>query len=119
MPQKYDYSKFLSEGYELDGTLKDLIENGIASIEVDECNNFIKQRFDRHQTFVQERKKQGKEVKHFNKHLDSPVMTKQEEEISFNYITSIKKTKEGYFKADYEEVSDMRYVPYQLLMKFG
>ena len=38
-----------SEGYELDATLKDLIEDGIASIEIDECNNFIKQRFDRHQ----------------------------------------------------------------------
>ena len=46
-------------------------------------------------------------------------MTKQEKEISFNYITSINKTKEGYYEADYESVSDMRNVPYRLLMKFG
>ena len=108
-----------SEGYELDGALKGLIDNGIASMEVDECNNFIKQRFDRHQSFVTERKKQGKEVKYFNKHLDSPVMTKQEEEISFNYITSISRNEEGYYEAEYEDVSDMRNVPYQLLMKLG
>ena len=108
-----------SEGYELDGALKGLIDNGLASMEVDECNHFIKQRFDRHQSFVSERKKQGKEVKHFNKHLDSPVMTKQEEEISFNYITSISRNKEGYYEAEYEDVSDMRTVPYQLLLKLG
>jgi hypothetical protein len=75
---------------------------------VDECNAFIKQRFDRHQSFIEERKKQGKEVKHFNRHLDSPVMTKQEEEMSFNYIAAINKTKDGYYEADYEPVSDMK-----------
>ena len=46
-------------------------------------------------------------------------MTKQEEEISFNYITSISKTKEGYFEAEYEDMSDMRFIPRQLLMKIG
>jgi hypothetical protein len=107
-----------SEGYELDSALKSLIENGIASMDIEECNAFIKQRFDRHLSFIEDRKKQGKEVKHFNKHLDSPVMTRQEEEISFNYITSINKTKNGYYEADYESVSDMRNSPY-LKMKLS
>lgn len=104
-----------SEGYELDGALKNLIENGIATMNVDECNLFIKQRFDRHQSFIEERKKQGKEVKHYNKHLDSPVMTKQEEEISFNYITSINKTMDGCFNTEYENISDMKSIPLRLI----
>ena len=104
-----------SEGYELDGALKNLIENGIATMKVDECNLFIKQRFDRHQSFIEERKKQGKEVKHYNKHLDSPVMTKQEEEISFNYITSINKTMDGCFNTEYENISDMKSIPLRLI----
>ena len=61
------------------------------------------------------RKKSGKEVKHFNNRLNVPVMTKQEEEITFNYITSIRKSEEGSFMADYEDMSDMGSVPYQLL----
>lgn len=108
-----------SEGYEIDSALKSLIENGLASLDVDECNTFIKQRFDRHLVFVDEREKQKKEVKHYNKRLDVPVMTKQEEEIAFNYITSIYKTEEGFYAADYENVSDIRNIPFQLKLKLG
>lgn len=46
-------------------------------------------------------------------------MTKQEEEIAFNYITSIYKTKEGFYAADYENVSDIRNIPFQLKLKLG
>ena len=108
-----------SQGYELDESLKGLIEDSIASMEIDDCNRFIRQRFERHMLFVEERKKQGKEIKHYNKHLNSPVMTKQEEELSFNYITSINRNRDGYFKAEYEEISDMDYIPHELLIKIG
>lgn len=104
-----------SEGYELDSGLKGLIEHGLKSMDVDMCNNNIKQRFDRHVAFVEERKRQGKEVKHFNHHLNVPVMTGQEERIAFNFLTSIYKTSEGNYAAEYEEYSDMRYIPYQLV----
>ena len=103
-----------SEGYEVDAALKDIIENGLT-MDVDDCNRFIKQRLDRHIAFVEERKKTGKEVKHFNNHLDVPVMTKQEEEITFNYISSLRKLEDGCFRADYEDVSDMSFIPFQLL----
>lgn len=102
-----------SEGYEIDSSLKGMIETGLKSMDVDDCNQFIKHRFDRHATFVEERKKSGKEVKHFNSRLHVPVMTRQEEEITFNYITSIHQSTEGYLVAEYEEVSDMQNVPYQ------
>ncbi|MBQ6064899.1 MAG: site-specific DNA-methyltransferase [Prevotella sp.] len=104
-----------SEGYEIDATLKDVIDLGLATMDLDMCNNYIKQRFDRHVSFIEERSKAGKEIKHFNNHLNVPVMTGQEEEITFNYITSIHKTQDGFFEADYEISSDMRNVPYQLL----
>ena len=41
-------------------------------------------------------------------------MTKQEEEMSFNYIISINKTTDGCFKTEYEDTSDMRCIPLQL-----
>lgn len=104
-----------SEGYEIDPALKDIIEKGLKSMDVDECNHLIKQRFDRHVVFIEERLKTGKEVKHFNNRINVPVMTKQEEEITFNYITSILKSNDGYFIADYEDLSDMSSIPFQLM----
>ena len=61
------------------------------------------------------RKKQGKEVKHFNVGLNVPVMTRQEEQITFNYITSIQKNQDGFYEADYEKSSDMSSIPFQLI----
>lgn len=104
-----------SEGYEIDPALKELIEQGIATMDMDVCNHFIKQRFDRHVCFIEDRKKQGKEVKHFNVALNVPVMTSQEEKITFNYITSIRKTNDGFYEADYEDSSNMNKVPFQLI----
>lgn len=104
-----------SEGYEIDPSLKELIERGIATMDIDLCNHFIKQRFDRHVSFIDDRKKQGKEVKHFNSVLNVPVMTGQEEEITFNYITSIHKTNDGFYEANYEDASDMSDIPFQLI----
>lgn len=103
-----------SEGYEIDYALKELIDTGLMSMDVNVCNKFIKQRFDRHATFIEERRKAGKEIKHFNARLNVPVMTKQEEEITFNYLTSIYKSTDGYYTAEYEETSDMSCIPYQL-----
>jgi hypothetical protein len=100
-----------SEGYEIDPSLKELIEHGISTMDLNMCNHFIKQRFDRHVSFIEDRKKQGKEVKHFNDGLNVPVMTGQEEQITFNYITSIHKTTDGCFEADYEKSSDMTSIP--------
>ena len=108
-----------SEGYEIDGGMRELIESGLAAMDIDVCNNYIKQRFDRHVTFIEERRLQGKEMKHFNSHLNVPVMTGQEEELTFNYLTSISKTSDGFYEALYEDVSDMRYLPYNLRMRFG
>lgn len=104
-----------SEGYEIDSSLKELIEHSIAAMDVNMCNHFIKQRFDRHVSFIEDRKKQGKEVKHFNVGLNVPVMTRQEEQITFNYITSIQKNQDGFYEADYEKSSDMSNIPFQLI----
>lgn len=104
-----------SEGYEIDSALKELIEHNINAMDVDMCNHYIKQRFDHHVSFIEDRKKQGKEVKHFNAALNVPVMTGQEEQIIFNYITSIHKNKDGFYEAEYEESSNMSNTPFHLI----
>ncbi len=104
-----------SEGYEIDSSLKELIEHGIATMDVDMCNHYIKQRFDRHVRYIEDRKTQGKDVKHFNVKLNVPVMTGQEEQITFNYITLIHKNQDGFYEADYEDSSDMSNIPFQLI----
>lgn len=104
-----------SEGYEIDPSLKKLIEHGIATMDVDVCNYNIRQRFERHINFIEDRKRLGKEVKHFNANLQVPVMTSQEEQITFNYITSIHKNTDGFYEADYEAASDINIMKKQII----
>lgn len=98
-----------SIGYEIDPNFSPIIRQGIKDMSVVDCNNFIKQRFDNHVAFVRERIKQGKEVKHYNKPLHTPVMTSQEEELAFNYIKSISADEDGVFTVEYETNSNLEY----------
>lgn len=91
-----------SIGYEIDPNFESIIRHGIDEMGVDFCNSLIKQRFERHVSFIQERKSQGKEIKHFNKTLNVPVMTTQEEEINFNYLLSIDLDIKGVYNVDYK-----------------
>ena len=106
-----------SVGYEIDPNFESIIRQGIDDMDVDVCNSLIKQRFGKHLAFVQERKSQGKEIKHFNKVLNAPVMTKQEEEITFNYLLFIYSDSENVYHVDYESASDMDLMPSKLYRK--
>lgn len=98
-----------SIGFEIDHNFLPIIRQGISDMKVVECNNYIKQRFDNHVVFVRERLKQGKELKHYNEILHTPVMTSQEEEITFNYIESIKPDGDVDFTVNYESSSNLDY----------
>lgn len=98
-----------SVGYEIDSNFSPIIRHGIKDMSVADCNNIIKQRFDNHVAFVRERIKQGKELKHYNKTLQTAVMTSQEEKIAFNYIKSISAHGEGMFVVEYETNSNLEY----------
>jgi len=99
-------------GYEIDPNFEAIIREGIEAMELDLCNNLIKQRFDAHKEFITKRKALGKEIKHFNKTLNYEVMTSQEKEIELNYLESIKLEKEsGKYMVEYEEHSDLTELP--------
>lgn len=101
-----------SYGYEIDANFESIIRDNINAINIDSCNNFIKQRFDAHTDFVKSRIAQGKEVKHYNSVMDVAVMTKQEEEIEFNYLDGISlDAQSGEYSISYEEHSNMLETP--------
>lgn len=95
-------------GYEIDADFESIIRDNINTISIDSWNNFIKQRFENHVDFVKNRIAQGKEVKHYNSVMNVAVMTKQEEEIEFNYLDGISlDTQSGEYSISYEEHSNM------------
>lgn len=78
-----------SIGYEIDSLLKPLIKDILGSINVPQANSFIQNRYTKHLAFVEDRIKQGKDVKYDNIHLQCKVMTKQETDLTFHYIQNI------------------------------
>lgn len=104
-------------GYEIDADFESIIRNNINTISIDSCNNFIKQRFDTHVDFVKNRIAQGKEVKHYNSVMNVAVMTKQEEEIEFNYLDGISlDAQSGEYSISYEEHSNMLEKPSTIVL---
>lgn len=101
-----------SIGYEIDNSFSNVINDGIKNIEIDNFNHYIKKRFDAHCSFVDGRLAQGKEIKHFNEYLKTPVMTSQEERMTFNYLKNILMNRDdNSCKVRYEKLSDMNQLP--------
>lgn len=101
-----------SIGYDIDPAFGQITREGIKSLTVDGCNSAIKQRVDDHKAFITDREKAGKEIKHFNKTLNIPVMTGQEEKISLHYIQGIVCPNEGTIGVTYIEDSDFSALPF-------
>lgn len=100
-------------GYEIDPHFETIIRDGINSLELDLCNNLIKQRFDAHREFIVNRRAAGKDIKHFNDTLNCEVMTNQEKEIELNYLENILLDQEtGRFVVTYEERSNLYELPF-------
>lgn len=81
-----------SIGYEIDPIFLNIITDNIESTPISFYNSIIQNRIDQHIKFITERnadiKKSG--IKHYNENLKLPVMTGQETDIKFSYITSVK-----------------------------
>lgn len=90
-----------SIGYEIDTSFESLIRKEISNIEIEASNSFIKQRINKHIEFINDRKKQGKEIKHFNRTLNTPVITSQEIQLTFNYLKSIQSDRKGIYHIEY------------------
>lgn len=102
-----------SIGYEIDPLLKPLLKDTLSSIDIDQANILIYNRYKKHIDFVEERLKQKKEVKYDNKKLNCKVMTNQETDLGFHYLKSIilfRKNRELSFKVSYfldRKIEDM------------
>lgn len=91
-----------SVGYEIDVLLKDVIDNTLDSIDIDNANLIISERYTKHINFIEERLSMKKEVKHFNEKLGCKVMTSQEKDLIFHFISDLIKTKDSPGQLEYE-----------------
>ena len=78
-----------SIGIEIDPLLRPAIQEVITSLPTSVANAFIHERYQQHVRFINERIKQGKEVKYYNNHISCPVMTSQETDLTLHYIDKI------------------------------
>lgn len=79
-----------SIGVEIDPLLKNAIFDNLTATNIDSLNQIICNRLLSHQNFVESRIAGGKDVKYNNVLSSCRVMTKQEQEIAFHYLKSVK-----------------------------
>lgn len=91
-----------SIGYELETKFMDLILAELDNIVV-YSNQRIRQRIETHLSFIEERIKQGKEFKHINNYYNFPVITKQETELFFHQLNSVKQLNQTQLEAVYSD----------------
>lgn len=80
-----------SVGYEIDSLLLPKIEEILLMCDIDSINHFIRERYTKHLSFIEDRKIANKEVKHFNDKLKCKVMTGQETDMILHFLKEIKK----------------------------
>ena len=91
-----------SIGVEIDPLLRKTIVENISSPNIDTYNQIIYNRISSHLRFVEDRIALGKDVKYNNETIGCPVMTKQEQEIAFHYLKSVK-CDDNVIVCDYDE----------------
>ena len=94
-----------SIGYEIDPMFLDIITNNLNTTPITFFNSIIQNRIDQHINFIEERNSDIKkgDIKHYNENLRLPVMTKQETNIKFNFVTTVSK-KDNKIIATYNNV---------------
>ncbi len=90
-----------SIGYELDQSFEKIIIQRLEEV-VEFANQYIRERLERHELFVQNRLSQGKPLKYMNKAYGFPVNTKQEENLVINLLKTVYREKNNLFKVVYE-----------------
>lgn len=78
-----------SVGYEIDNQFADVIADNIQSSSIEQMNEVIKNRIEAHKAFIAGRQQSNKEIKHFNEHLQLPVITSQETDMRFVYLSDV------------------------------
>ena len=89
-------------GVESDPQFFDII-CALVETNPEEVNQYISSRLDRHRAFVDQRIRDGKPIKYFNKLYGFPVVTGQEQALFFNEIMVIEMAGKGIFKVKYSD----------------
>ncbi len=90
-----------SIGYELDQSFEKIIVQRLEEV-VEFANQYMSERLEKHELFVQKRLSQGKPLKYINKAYGFPVITKQEENLVINLLKTVRREKNNLFKVVYE-----------------
>lgn len=101
-----------SIGYELESEFSSTIEQTLLSeSNLELINNTIRKRILNHKEFVNQRiKEKGIEsVKHFNEWFDFPVMTRQEKDLTLQFVENILKSDSEFYKASYVQEALLDY----------
>jgi DNA modification methylase len=95
-----------SIGIEIDSSFVQIVDENVNNAAPAQLNRYIENRVEQHKIFLHNRSNDAKknEIKHFNPHLNLPVMTSQETGIKVSYLRDVKKIKEG-FEAYYTEIA--------------
>lgn len=96
-------------GYDIDKNLYSIIKNEVDAIDINKYNAIIKNRFDSHLLFVRDRESSNKEIKHFNDNLKCKVMTSQEVDITFDYLSAINKLDEDNISYEVTYIKGLHY----------
>ena len=82
-----------SIGYEIDPIILKILTENISNTPLTFYNSIIQNRITQHVNFVTKKNENlSKDViKHYNKNLNLPVITSQETEIKFKYVSSVEK----------------------------
>ena len=77
-----------SIGFEIDRSLKPVIEAPLATLP-QQSVEMVAERLAAHARFVQERTAAGKEIRHYNSFLESPVITSQEKNLRLEIVQTV------------------------------
>ncbi|MBF0235607.1 MAG: site-specific DNA-methyltransferase [Desulfamplus sp.] len=92
-----------SIGVEYDHNFDGLIKQGLVNLKL-ETNELISSRIKNHIAFTKEYEKTKRKLKHKNSKYGFPVMTRQEAELSINYVSDIDYSKFPEISVKYENV---------------
>ncbi|MDZ7719138.1 MAG: site-specific DNA-methyltransferase [Balneolaceae bacterium] len=101
-----------SIGYELESEFSSIIEQTLLSeSNLELINNTIRKRILNHKEFVNQRieEKGIESVKHYNEWFDFPVMTRQEKDLTLQFVENILKADDDVFNATYVQEALMDY----------
>jgi modification methylase len=91
-----------SVGFEIDPNFNDVIINQANTI-LPFANEVIENRLEKHLKFIKTKLEDNYKFKYKNNNYGFPVMTKQEIDLCFNYLTSVKALSDSYIDVIYSD----------------